>query len=68
MQDYVIKKMGDSVNKKVCVVGAGRWGKNHIKTLHSLNCLGGIVEADLNTQNDCQEKYPDTRCSRFFNL
>ena len=31
--------------KKICVVGAGRWGKNHIRTLDSLGCLGGIVES-----------------------
>ena len=29
---------------KICVVGAGYWGKNHIKTLYDLGLLGGIVE------------------------
>lgn len=29
---------------KICVVGAGYWGKNHIKTLYELGLLGGIVE------------------------
>ncbi len=33
--------------KKLCVVGGGYWGKNHIKTLHGLDSLGCIVE-----QND----------------
>ena len=32
--------------KKICVVGAGRWGKNHIKTLNDLGCLGGIVDSE----------------------
>ncbi len=32
------------MNKKVCVVGAGHWGKNHIKTLHAMDCLKGVVE------------------------
>ena len=34
------------MGKKVCVIGAGRWGKNHIKTLWELGSLGGVV--DLN--------------------
>ena len=47
------------MNKKVCVVGAGRWGKNHIKTLHSLGCLAGIVEANVDVRAEFKEKYPD---------
>jgi UDP-2-acetamido-3-amino-2,3-dideoxy-glucuronate N-acetyltransferase len=46
------------MNKRICVVGAGRWGKNHIKTLHELGCLAGIVEADPDTRNVFQERYP----------
>ncbi len=34
------------MNKKICVIGAGYWGKNHIKTLNKLNALKGIVEID----------------------
>jgi|TARA_B100000315_G_scaffold243680_1_gene267329 predicted dehydrogenase len=34
------------VTKKVCVVGAGNWGKNHIKTLHEIGALGGVVDID----------------------
>ena len=34
---------------KICVVGAGKWGFNHIKTLSSLNALGGIVEKNDNS-------------------
>ena len=30
--------------KKICVVGAGRWGKNHIRTLYEMGCLSAIVE------------------------
>ena len=32
------------MNKKVCVIGAGHWGKNHIKTLYEMDCLKGVVE------------------------
>ena len=45
-------------SRHICVVGAGRWGKNHIKTLHELGFLSGIVEADSNTRNIFKEKYP----------
>ena len=49
------------MNKKICVVGAGRWGKNHIKTLHSLDCLAGIVEANADVRAEFKEKYPDIK-------
>lgn len=49
------------MNKKICVVGAGRWGKNHIKTLQELGCVAGIVEADPDTRNGFQDKYPEVK-------
>jgi len=33
--------------KKICVIGAGRWGENHVRTLKELGYLGGIY--DLNS-------------------
>ena len=33
---------------KICVVGAGQWGMNHINTLKSMKSLGGIVEKNWN--------------------
>ena len=36
---------------KVCVVGGGRWGKNHIQTLYDLGALGGIVELNIDNLN-----------------
>ena len=32
---------------KICVVGAGRWGKNHIKNLLEIGIEIGIVEKNL---------------------
>lgn len=29
---------------RICVVGTGRWGQNHVRTLHELGSLGGLVE------------------------
>ena len=34
------------MDKKICVIGGGRWGKNHIRTLAGLGCLAAVVEAD----------------------
>ena len=46
-------------SRSICVVGAGWWGKNHIRTLHDLGFLAGIVEADADIRVQFQEKYPD---------
>ncbi len=45
-------------NKKLCVVGAGNWGKNHINTLNQLNCLAGVVDKDDTQLNIFKIKYP----------
>ena len=42
---------------KVCVVGAGYWGKNHIRTLFEMGALGGIVDNNEGTQSDFKIKY-----------
>ena len=46
------------MNKSICVIGAGYWGKNHIKTLSKLNVLRGIVEQDKATLKMFLNKYP----------
>ena len=33
-------------NYKLCVVGAGRWGRNHIRTLQKIGSLGGVVDSN----------------------
>jgi len=48
-------------SRSICVVGAGRWGKNHIKTLHELGCLAGIVESNADIRAEFQNKYPDVK-------
>ena len=47
--------------KKVCVVGAGKWGKNHIKTLDRLGCLAGIVETNDANLNGFKDTYNNVR-------
>ena len=49
------------LNKNVCVIGAGYWGKNHIRTLNELGYLGGIVETNQETLNGFSEQYPDVK-------
>ena len=43
----------------ICVVGAGYWGKNHIRTLHELGLLGGIVETDSTVLRRFSDEYPE---------
>ncbi len=48
------------MNNKICVIGAGRWGTNHINTLNGLNNLSGIVDSDQKRLQDLISKYPNT--------
>ncbi len=50
------------MSRRVCVVGAGYWGKNHIRTLNKLGALGGIVESNSETCNKFIDKYPSVKC------
>jgi len=43
----------------ICVVGAGYWGKNHIRNLHELGALGGIIEENEELLEHFSEKYPN---------
>ena len=47
---------------KICVVGAGRWGKNHVRTLSSLGLLGGIVDPDSERLAERAAAFPETPC------
>lgn len=46
------------MNKKICVVGGGRWGKNHIKTLSELGCLAAIAESNADKLEELMSQYP----------
>jgi len=45
------------MSKRICVVGAGRWGRNHAAALRELGHLAGIVETDAATRADMQRLY-----------
>ena len=49
------------MSKKICVVGAGYWGKNHLKTLNNLGSLYGIVDPNKEILNKCLRLYPNTK-------
>lgn len=44
--------------KNICVIGGGRWGENHIRTLFEMGNLGGIVEANPKRLHELLEQYP----------
>lgn len=44
--------------KQICVVGGGKWGQNHIKTLYQMGCLGGIVEPNSMRLNELLTQFP----------
>ncbi|MFC1771372.1 Gfo/Idh/MocA family oxidoreductase [Candidatus Margulisiibacteriota bacterium] len=44
---------------KICVLGAGKWGKNHVRTLHQLGNLGGIIETDPGRAGELKKQYKD---------
>jgi len=46
-------------HNQICVVGAGNWGKNHIRTLNDLKLLGGIVDYNQDSLSYFAEKYPN---------
>ena len=54
------------LNNKICVVGAGYWGKNHIRTLNELNSLGGVVDSNIEALNKIKNKYSNV--STYLNL
>ncbi len=44
---------------KLTIIGAGRWGKNHIRTAHEMGVLGGVIDANPESLAKVQELYPD---------
>ncbi len=52
--------------KKICVVGSGRWGINHVRTLDDLGALGGVVEINQERAAELQLTYP--KCKVYLSL
>ena len=47
---------------KICVIGAGSWGENHIKTLIDLNVIVGVVEISNDRIKKVKSLYPQIIC------
>ena len=45
------------MSRQICVVGAGRWGKNHVRTLQGLGALGGVVETSAERREWLKEEF-----------
>ena len=46
------------MKKQICVIGGGRWGQNHIRTLFQMGNLGGIVEANPVRLEELLKQFP----------
>jgi len=44
--------------RNIAVIGAGRWGKNHIRTFNQLESLAAIVEVDPGMREKMTREYP----------
>ena len=47
------------MNKKICVIGAGHWGKNHINTLSELGYLRGVVDSNMEELDTIRSRHKD---------
>lgn len=47
---------------RICVIGAGRWGQNHMRTLETLGCLAGIVDNNEERLEKVRERYLEVAC------
>lgn len=53
----------NKTKRKICVIGGGYWGKNHINTLYKMGHLGAVVDVDLDISN----KFPHIKNINFYN-
>ena len=47
---------------KICVIGAGRWGRIHIQSLYQLNQIIGVVDIDKNKLKKIKSLFPELIC------
>lgn len=48
-------------NNKIAVIGAGKWGKNIIRTLHSMNAIDSVTELSPELRQSVNELYPSIK-------
>jgi UDP-2-acetamido-3-amino-2,3-dideoxy-glucuronate N-acetyltransferase len=49
------------MSKRICVIGGGRWGQNHIKTLSQLGCLAAIADENERRIQELAALYPQAQ-------
>ncbi|HOS16760.1 MAG TPA: Gfo/Idh/MocA family oxidoreductase [Bacteroidales bacterium] len=49
------------MTKRICVIGGGRWGQNHIKTLSQLGCLAAIADENEKRLQELASLYPQAK-------
>lgn len=49
------------MTKRICVIGGGRWGQNHIKTLSQLGCLAAIADENERRIQELAALYPQAQ-------
>ena len=47
------------MSPNVAVIGAGNWGKNHVRVFNKLNALKAVAEMDEQLRQKVREVYPD---------
>lgn len=51
----------NSMQIKVAVIGAGRWGRNHVKTFNQLEALSAVVDIDTQRRAELSIEYPKVK-------
>ena len=49
------------MKRKIIVVGGGRWGSNHIRSLSQLDSLMGVVEPSESSQIKIRSEFPNVK-------
>ena len=52
------------MDKYIALIGAGYWGKNHLRALYNLGVLHTVVDNNDETLNIMRKKFP---CARYIN-
>jgi len=47
------------MDKQIALVGAGQWGKNHLKNLYKLGVLHSVLEPNLESSGQLKKDFPD---------
>lgn len=50
-----------AMEKRICEIGGGHWGQNHIKTLYGMGCLAAIAEENPKRLEELLAQYPGVK-------